>query len=98
VALGGASAHVRTRKPTWNTKRRLERQQEGHVWTRTEVGSEDYVGTHFRYIGGRFGLVDSAREKNKARAVAEIYRALLKRGRYHGLRPFDTTKTKIENR
>ena len=31
------------------------------------------VRTHFRYIGGRVGLVDSAREENKARAVVEIY-------------------------
>ena len=52
----------------------------------------------YQPLGGRLGLVDSAGEKNKARAVVEIYRALLKRGRYHGLRPFDTTKTKIENR
>jgi len=32
------------------------------------------------YIGGRVGFVDSAREKNKARAVVEIYRAPLKWG------------------
>jgi len=31
------------------------------------------VRTHFRYIGGGVGLVDSAREENKARAVVEIY-------------------------
>jgi len=33
------------------------------------------------------GLVDSARETNKARAVAEIYRAPLKRGRCPWLTP-----------
>ena len=38
-----------------------------------------YVRTLFRYFGGRVGLVDSAREENKAREVAEIY---LNRGRY----------------
>ena len=30
------------------------------------------VRTHFRYIGGGVGLVKNAREKNEARAVAEI--------------------------
>ena len=41
-------------------------------------------------IGGGVGLVDSAREKNKARAVLEIYHIHLNRGRYRGLlHPFD---------
>ena len=31
-----------------------------------------FVRARFLYKGGRAGLVDSAREKNKARAVAEI--------------------------
>ena len=35
-------------------------------------------------LGGRVGLVDRAREENKARAVVEIYRYPL------GLHPFDT--------
>ena len=40
----------------------------------------------------RVGLVDSARETNKARAVAEIY---LNRGRYPlGMHPFDNTNRK----
>jgi len=47
-------------------------------------------------MGGRVGFVDSAREKDKARAVAENYFTLLKRGRYHGLHHVNTTKTKIE--
>jgi len=43
---------------------------------------------HFRYIGVGVGFVDSAREENKARAVAGIY---LNRGLYPlGLHPFDT--------
>jgi len=33
------------------------------------------------------GLVDSAREENKARAVVEIYCIPLKRGRYYRLPP-----------
>jgi len=52
-----------------------------------ECGHQDQPGV---------GFVDSAREKNKARAVAEIY---LNQGRqklFSSL--FDTTKTKIENR
>ena len=46
------------------------------------------------YIGVRVGLANSAREKIKARAVVEIYRMLLKRGRYCGLHPFDTAHSK----
>jgi len=61
-----------------------------HRWKQTEVGSEDYVGTHFRYMGGGVGFVDSAKEKNKARAVVEIYRTPLKRGRYHRLPPLSS--------
>ena len=49
------------------------------------------MATSLSYIGGRVDLVDSAREKNKARAVVEIYRNLLKQGRYHGLHPFNTS-------
>ena len=45
----------------------------------------------------RVGLVDGARENNKARAVVEIYRIPLKRGDAPGLYPLDATKTKIEN-
>ena len=55
------------------------------------------VRTHSRYIGGRVGLVDSAREKDKTRTVAKIYRILLKQGRHSGLHPFDSTKTKIDS-
>jgi len=45
-------------------------------------------------IGGGGGFFDSAKEKDKAQAVVGIYRILLKRERYCGLHPFDTTKTK----
>jgi len=38
-----------------------------------------YVRTQFHYLGGRVGFVDSAREKNKARAVVGI---CMNRGRY----------------
>jgi len=38
-------------------------------------------------VGERIGLVDSAREKNKARAFVEIYRIHLNRGRYRRLSP-----------
>ena len=46
-------------------------------------------------LGGRVVLVDSVREKNKARAVVEIF---LETGAIPtpGLHPFDTTKTKIK--
>ena len=59
-------------------------------------------GNHARASAGvtsrrSVGLVDSAREENRTLAVAEIYRILLKRGRYCGLHPFDATTTIIEN-
>jgi len=60
----------------------------------TRTGGEPELAT---WEGG-VGLVDSAREKNKALAVAEIYRISLKRGRYRWFHPFDTTKTKIEKK
>jgi len=39
--------------------------------TLTEVGSGNYVGTHFRCIGKRVGLVGSMGEKNRAREVVK---------------------------
>ena len=51
----------------------------------TWVSREDQLSLHT--AGGGVGFVDSARERNKARAVAEIYRTLLKRGRYCGIHP-----------
>jgi len=84
VALNVAPAILCATKPTWNTKQRLERQQE-QEWRREQQREQH----HFRYIGRRVGLVDSASEKNKARAVIEIYfepgviHTLLAPFRYH---------------
>ena len=58
------------------------------LWTPRKTGGiMAWLWTTRRFIGERVGLVDSAREENKARAVAEIYRIPLKRGRYHRLPP-----------
>jgi len=47
---------------------------------------------------GESVIVDSAREKNKARTLVEICRILLNRGRYQpGFHPFETPKTKIKS-
>ena len=54
--------------------------------------------TKLSNIGGGVGLVDSAKEENKARAVVEIYRIPLIRGRYHRIHPFDITETNFESR
>ena len=43
--------------------------EEGHDGIQIKEGSEDHVGTRLRHIRKRVGLVDSASEKNKARAV-----------------------------
>jgi len=51
------------------------------------------VETGVNISEGESVLADSAREKNKARTVVEIYRILFNRGRYQpGFHPFDTTK------
>ena len=51
------------------------------------------VETGVNISEGESVLADSAREKNKARTVAEIYRILFNRGRYQpGFHPFDTPK------
>ena len=72
--------------PTWNMKHRLKRQRE-QEWRREQQRELH----HFRHVGEGVGFVDSAREKNKARAVAEIY---LEPGVVPtaGLHPSDTTK------
>ena len=44
-------------------------------------GPADCVCPGLLWIGEKVGLVDSAREENKARAVAKNYRIPLKRGR-----------------
>jgi len=66
VALNVVPAIVRATKTTWNIKQRLERQQEQELRREQQRDS-----TTFFYIGREVGLVDSASEKNKARAVVE---------------------------
>ena len=77
MALGVALAIIRVTEPTWNMKQRLAR-------TRACAASASRV--EYRN-GGGVGFVDSARDKNKAHAVVEIYRAPLKRGRCPWLLP-----------
>ena len=54
-------------------------------------------GDQFQHIGGRVGLVDSAREeKQSARGGGET-RIHLNRGRYRGLHLFETTNRESKN-
>ena len=57
---------------------------------------------HVKHRRGRVGLVDSAREKDKARAVADIYRFLLKRGQCHpaysSLMPLDENRSSVKQK
>jgi len=58
-----------------------------------DLGLRESVRAHFSYTRGEVGLADSARDKDKARAVAETYRVHLNRKRYRdtaGLHPFDS--------
>jgi len=68
----------------------------GHRLCHETQPKDDEEQHHIRYIEERAGLVDSASEENKARAVVEIY---LEPGVIPtaGLHPLDATKTKIEN-
>jgi len=76
---GGASAAAKTSGLGHDDKMPAEA-----LMVKTWVLREDPLSLH----EGRVVLVDSAREKNKARAVVEIYRILLNRGRYRGMHPF----------
>ena len=94
----GRSGVRRKRKMRWRLRRRecaRQDQPTGVIWQGKlgKTGNSKEGGhakaqamvAHFRFLGGGVGLVDSARENYKARAVVEIYRILLNRGQYHVL-------------
>ena len=100
MALEAAAAGVRPPRPAdWGkiTRGQREHRKRQSGRSRESPGHGEPwldVRTHFRYLGGGVGFVDSASEKTKARTVVEIY---LEPGviPIPGLHPSDTTKTFI---
>jgi len=94
---GGASATAKAKELGGAMTRSQTKQREGRPRLSPVMAEPaNCVRSRFRYLGEIVGLVNSAREENRARAVAEIN---LDSGVISTcLHPPDTIKTKIENR